>query len=207
MDAKIPWVSQMTVELEEIYNSLNIRYFGGELRKSAIVIDIESRCLTAKGTTKKSESGRESVFVIKMSPSSLQQPINLIVADILHEMIREYCKTHIELPECQCFSGSSGSYHNKKFKKFAESHGLVAIRGKYGWNETGPSKELTKFVDSQGWTTPKLAGIQFLDMDSKMPSSLHRWICPKCGLLGRFTVKRNIRILCEDCNVEFIRYD
>ena len=206
MDSKIPWVSQMTVELEEIYNSLNVRYFGGELRKSAITIDIESRRLTAKGTTKKSRSGRESVFVIKMSPSSLQQPINLIAADILHEMLKEYCKIHKNDPECQCLS-NKGYYHNEKFKKIAESHGLIAVKGEYGYDEIGPSKELTKFVDSQGWTTPKIAGIEFLDTDEKMPSSLHRWICPKCGLLGRFTVKRDIKILCKDCNVEFVRYD
>lgn len=50
-----------------------------------------------------------------------------------------------------CSRGNT--YHNKKFKECAESHGLeVAHHERYGWTVTTPSLELLDFIEGQGWT-------------------------------------------------------
>lgn len=76
----------MISQFEEIYNSLNVKYFNGELPKAAITFNLTRKTRT-KGYKKESPSGKNIMFEIVLGPEILHQSIDLTVSDILHEMV------------------------------------------------------------------------------------------------------------------------
>ena len=118
-------------------------------------------------------------------------------------------------------SGGGNSYHNKRFKAIAESHGLeVAHHEKYGWTITTPGIELLEFIESQGWQDLQMVeGVSLWDVlgtlpggaaqpgtgagtDGRRPSSTRKLICPCCGQSVRAT--RAVNILCGDCMLRMV---
>lgn len=193
-----PNISQMISQFEEIYNSLNVRYFNGELPKAAITFSLTRKTRT-KGHKKESPSGRTTMFEIVLGPEILHQPIDLTVSDILHEMVLEYCNIkHIKV------ACNNGTYHNKAFKTVAVGYGLHVERdARYGWSITKPTDDLKVFIDSQGWTTPKISDSELFDYVSSTKSSTRRWKCPKCGTIIRST--KEVRVICADCMEMFVK--
>ena len=195
---KNPNISQMISQFEEIYNSLNVKYFNGELPKAAITFNLTRKTRT-KGYKKESPSGKNIMFEIVLGPEILHQSIDVTVSDILHEMVCEYC----EIKNIKATS-NNGTYHNKTFKTVAAEHGLHIERGdKYGWSITKPSNDLRVFVDSQGWSTPKISDSELFDYVSSIKSSTRRWVCPKCGTIIRST--KDVRVICADCMKLFVK--
>ena len=67
-----------------------------------------------------------------MTAQQLHRPIGEIAATMIHEMCHQYASVH-EMQD----TSRGGNYHNKLFKKIAETHGLtVACAPQIGWSVT-----------------------------------------------------------------------
>ena len=79
---------------------------------------------------------------ITVCAETLNKPINTILAVLVHEMVHLDNKMR-EIADC-----SAGQYHNKNFKKAAESALLVCkYTPKYGYGITEPSPQLQELFD------------------------------------------------------------
>ena len=108
-------------------------------------------------------------------------------------------------------------YHNKAFKRAAESHGLICTRTRYGWSHTEPSDALIEWILDND--------IQEIQLNRNEPSGIRiaggsaaanggavigatgkshsiRYKCPVCGQLARTT--KTARLICGDCLVPML---
>ena len=90
---------------------------------------------------------------INIGAGTLARPIEDVAATLLHEMVHYY---NYENGVKDCSRGNT--YHNKRFKESAESHGLIVdYSQKYGWAHTSPSDKLLDFIATMptgGRSTP-----------------------------------------------------
>ena len=115
-------------------------------------------------------------------------------------------------------TSNRGVYHNRTFKELAEQRGLLISRHeKYGWTVTSPSEKTIDFCIGYGLEDIEICrqsdfyiGISGGKSGNgntgtprtKKPSSTRKYICPCCG--NSFRATKNIRVLCMDCNEQFI---
>jgi len=132
---------------------------------------------------------------------------------LLHEMCHLYCY------ENGIKDTSRGyTYHNKRFKAAAESHGLIVEHhDKYGWSITHPGDDLLDFVLETGLTDilifcNEYSGISISGTGSHSPngdssiapkkSSSRKYICPCCKNSVRAT--KTVNIACLDCEIPMV---
>lgn len=130
---------------------------------------------------------------------------------MVHEMVHMYCDCILNVQD----TSNKGDYHNKIFKREAETHGLIVTRSaKYGWSHTEPSDCLIEWVLEHDElreielcrVTPGLVpvgigkkagnsdGIQIVPTSN---SHHRKYICLKCGNSCRAT--KQINLICRDC--------
>lgn len=188
--------------LDELFQTLNNKYFEGELVKPVISVapDMTSGsygwCSTVQfWGDKENEAGH---FELNVTAEHLNRADTEIVATLLHEMVHLY---NIQNGVQDCSRGNT--YHNKKFKDEAERRGLAIDKSeKYGWTITSLQPETTEFVNSMGgidfqlWrlTNKKLAED---NPKKKKKSSSRKYECPTCGQSVRAT--KEVNIICADC--------
>ena len=202
--------SRLACALEKLFNKLNADSFNGELDTPIITIQSSSRSYghytiydawDVKGT------GRRE---INIASGTLDRPIEETVATLLHEMCHMYNDTILNIQDC---SGSSHMYHNKAFKRAAETHGLIVTHTRYGWSHTEPADNLLEWIlenDIQeiklnrnelhgiriaGGNAAANGGAATTGTTSKGHSI--RYKCPVCGQLARTT--KMARLICGDC--------
>ena len=146
------------------------------------------------------DSDGNGYYEINICAEYLDRPFEEICGTLLHEMVHLYNLQSDIQDTCR-----SGLYHNKQFKRAAEEHGLVVSKDiAYGFCFTRLNDEATRFVTSMKSTDFSLHRKKRRDSDAaKQRSSTRKYFCPKCGLIIRAT--RDVRVLCVDCNAEFIR--
>lgn len=192
--------------LIEIFDLLNKEYFESALSKPTITIQSTPKAyghFSLQDDTWVSTLGK--THEINIGAGTLARPIEKVVATMVHEMCHYYNYMH-GIKDCS----RGNTYHNKKFKKCAEEHGLIVERTQSkGWNRTSPSGKLIEFVKeksltdillyrNEGWRDP---GNATPGTDSEKPrtkrSSTRKYICPQCGNSVRAT--KEINLLCGDC--------
>ena len=148
---------------------------------------------------------------INIGAGTLARPIENVCATLLHEMVHYYCHVH-GIKD----TSRGNTYHNKRFKGIAESHGLkVSHHEKYGWTITEPNDELLTFVLENDLsdiliTRNEFYGVSVLGTGTHSntpplppkPSSSRKYICPCCGNSVRAT--KSVRIACMDCEAPMI---
>lgn len=170
--------SQAILYLENIYRSLNIKFFNGELRDVIITLSSKESTNHAIKFDKESISGKKNVVGIEFNVNCINKPIEQTVANIMHEMVHEYCREN----NIKC---GTASYHNEKFRQVADSHGLISSPSEskggypYGWGTSTANDELLAFIDQQGWKQIDVTGISFYKKKHK--PFVRRWTCPVCG--------------------------
>lgn len=193
------------VDLFDFWNKV---YFNSELEVPVITVNYSRRDLSmgwfvSGKAWKDMESGEGSVE-INISPQYLDLPFEETADTMLHEMCHYYCYLN-GIAE----TSRSGYYHNKKFKKVAETHGLKVEKtgNANGWaytELTENSKALLKkferdekFICSTGnrETKPNAHG------QEERASSTRKYICPCCRTKIRAT--RVVRVICADCQIMF----
>ncbi|MCD8323081.1 MAG: SprT-like domain-containing protein [Oscillospiraceae bacterium] len=197
-------MSRAVSQLEHIYNALNVDFYNGELPTPIITVQSKpgtyGHCTRGKVWRRKGETAYE----LNIAAEVLNKPIEETLDTILHEMVHLYCREN-EIQE----TSRGGTYHNKRFKIIAETHGLHCVPCPYGWN-TSPTDELVEYALAKGWSEISLGrdGITFTQVagttsqGGRRPSSTRKLACPVCGQSVRAT--KAVNILCGDCLVRMI---
>ena len=197
---------ETVVYLGKAYDFFNERLFGGELIKPVITVQRDERNKTNGWWSinkvwkwkdcDDSEPVEQEEYELNMTASGLNRPVKEVFATLLHEMCHQYASMN-KLQDCS----RSGQYHNKIFKKIAETHGLKCeCVAKIGWSHTELSPDTDKLAE------------EFLSENSgnlifRLPvthgqilksSSTRKYVCPVCGNSVRAT--KSVNIMCLDCN-------
>ena len=186
--------------LGKLYDYCNDNLFCGELNRPVITIQTDSRNKTygwwSCQKVWKENAEDDGEHELNMTAQSLNRPIDDIAATMIHEMCHQYASVN-DIQDCS----RSGSYHNKLFKKLAETHGLtVELLPTIGWSQTSLTKEtaalIDKFVKSNSdkviYRLPVLKG------STVKSSSTRKYVCPCCGNSVRAT--KSVNIMCADCD-------
>lgn len=186
--------------LGKLYDYCNDNLFCGELNRPVITIQTDSRNKTygwwSCQKVWKENAEDDGEHELNMTAQSLNRPIGDIAATMIHEMCHQYASVN-DIQDCS----RSGSYHNKLFKKIAETHGLIVeLLPTIGWSQTSLTKEtaalIDKFVKSNSdkviYRLPVLKG------STVKSSSTRKYVCPCCGNSVRAT--KSVNIKCADCD-------
>lgn len=199
--------------LNKIFDLLNDAYFESALSRPTITIQSTPRAyghFSLRGDTWLSKNG--ATHEINIGAGTLSRPIEEVAATLLHEMVHYY---NYENGVRDCSRGNT--YHNRRFKECAESHGLcVAHSDKCGWSHTTPSDELLMFVMDNGLTDILLNRNEYGGFrvagtgahnganggTTPRTSSTRKYACPCCGSSVRAT--KTVNISCMDCNQQML---
>ena len=95
------------------------------------------------------------------------------------------------------------TYHNERFKRSAEAHGLVAQKvGNSGYANTSLSSKTRQLIESLNLDNFKIYRDLYGDVKERKKQSSIKYRCPACSTIIRATRKVNVR--CDDCNRMFI---
>ena len=135
--------------LNKVFDQLNVEFFESALTRPTITIQSTPRMyghFSLREDTWLSKLG--GTHELNIGAGTLARPIEDVAATLLHEMCHLYCYENGIKDTSRNYT-----YHNKRFKATAESHGLaVTHHDKYGWSITSPGDDLLDFVLSAGLT-------------------------------------------------------
>ena len=199
--------------LNKLFDLLNAEFFENALSRPTITIQSTPRAyghFSLREDTWVSKLG--GTHEINIGAGTLARPIEDVAATLLHEMVHYY---NYEKGIQDCSRGNT--YHNRKFKAAAESHGLTVTHSeKYGWSHTAPSDDLLDFVLRNGLTDILISRNEFTGFqitgigthsgtDTTPPprtSSTRKYLCPCCGNSVRAT--KTVNIACLDCAEQMV---
>ena len=198
--------------LNKLFDLLNQRFFESALSRPTITIQSTPRAyghFSMRDDTWVSVTGSSNE--INIGAGTLARPIENVCATLLHEMVHYYC--HVNGIKD---TSRGNTYHNKRFKEIAESHGLtVNHHEKYGWTITEPNDELLTFVLENDLSDILITRNEFYGVSvsgtgthsntpplPSKPSSSRKYICPCCGNSVRAT--KSVHIACLDCKEPMI---
>lgn len=187
-------------ELEDMFDLFNKKYFEDKLSKPVITVSPDSTkgaygwCTSWKAW----KDGQREYYEINMCAEYLTRPFEQVAGTMLHEMIHLY---DLENGIQDCSRG--GTYHNAKFKKAAEEHGLIVeATEKYGYAKTQLSDEAKKAIEDfkgkSAFVLFRESGRKTEKKTTKSKSSSRKYVCPCCGTIVRAT--KEVKIICADCN-------
>ncbi len=143
-------LKNMQEVLEYGFEVLNEVYFGNAL--PPVVITIMSSPKTyGHFTTGRVWKAEENHYnEINISAEHLDRNIEETMATLMHEMVHYYC----QLSGINDTS-KEGRYHNRNFKREAETRGLIISYCKYiGYSVTEPSEGFIEVIQSHGVEKP-----------------------------------------------------
>lgn len=198
--------------LNKVFDMLNTEFFENALSRPTITIQSTPRAyghFSLREDTWLSKLG--ATHELNLGAGTLARPIENVAATLLHEMVHLYCYENGIKDTSRGFT-----YHNKRFKAAAESHGLiVAHHEKYGWSITSPSDALLDFVLETGLTDILIFRNEYNGISisgtgthsSGTPilpkkSSSRKYICPCCRNSVRAT--KVVNIACLDCQIPML---
>lgn len=199
--------------LNKVFKLVNEEYFGSSLELPTITIQSTVGAYGHVSVNKVWHSNDSFTRELNLSADYLNRPIENVVSTLIHEGCHLYAiQSGIK------DTSNNGVYHNKRFKALAEERGLSITRHeKYGWTITEPTEVVLDFCIEN-----HLEDIQIVRQSSysigisggksgsgktvirpRKPSSTRKYVCPCCG--NSFRATKDIRVLCLDCNEEYIR--
>jgi len=213
MSKEITKMSRLAGQLERMFNALNRDFYNGELETPTITVQNTPRAYGHVSTWDAWSVKGNGRKELNVGAGTLNRPLEATVSTILHEMAHLYSMDVLNVQD----TSRGGTYHNKFFKKTAESHGLICARSeKYGWSDTSTtlSDELVEWVLLHDEfreielcrTTPGLSAVgvgtraadgSTIITPGTSKSNSRRFVCPKCGMIARTT--RAARLICGDC--------
>ena len=204
--------SRTAGQLEKMFRELNAHYFNGELPEPIISLKKTPGAYGHFTCGKVWQAGTEHRYEINISTATLSRPIEDTTATLLHEMVHLYCYVH-GIKD----TSRGGTYHNKRFKETAETHGLIVHHHpKYGWTLTSPSDDLLDFILENGLTDILITRNEYHGISVSgtgthstggedfppKKSSTRKYLCPCCGNSVRAT--KAVHIACLDCQREML---
>lgn len=206
-------LADVIVQLESIFSKLNELLFESKLSKPVITVASNGRrknvlgwCSTVKVWL---GDGARCYYEINICAEFLNRDIIEICGTIIHEMVH-LLNAENDILDCS----RHGYYHNGKFKKAAEEHGLfVEKMGTYGYAATSLMPKTEQSIKSLGldkftlYRDPLYAqgngqedGQESGQANAKQ--STRKYACPSCHTIIRAT--RSVNVHCVDCDFDFI---
>ena len=186
--------------LNKMFDLLNTEFFENALSRPTITIQSTPRAyghFSLREDTWLSKLG--GTHELNIGAGTLGRNIEDVSATLLHEMCHLYCYENGIKDTSRNYT-----YHNKRFRDVAESHGLIVKHHeKYGWGITSPGDDLLDLVLSAGLTDILIFRNEYSDLSTgSIPpkkSSSRKYICPCCKNSVRAT--KVVNIACLDCQV------
>lgn len=208
-------MSRAVSQLEHIYNVLNTDFFNDALPVPIITVQSKPGSYGHCTTTKVWQRKESKAYELNIAAEVLNFPIEETIDTMLHEMCHLFCMQNKIKDTC-----NNGKYHNKRFKKVAEDHGLTCVPcGQYGWN-TKPGDNLVEYALEKGWSEIQMGrnslppamrtgntgtnqpGDNGDQSGGKRPSSTRKYVCPHCGQSVRAT--KRVNIICGNCMEQMV---
>ncbi len=189
-----------TGELQKLFDKLNAAEFGNKLPETMIAIQTFGRgkralygwCTVQKiwKTDAQSEDGH---YEITICAEFLKRSFEEIAATMIHEMVHLFNLVN-EIKD----TSNNNVYHNKKFKKEAELHGLTITKAPtIGWSVTTLNDNGKTLVHSLG--VDETAFDMFRSIMTRIVKKAPKqftFTCPICNEKVRST-NENLRAFCE----------
>ena len=186
--------------LGKLYDFANERLFNGELKKPVITVQRDERNKTngwwSVGKVWQENAEDEGEHELNMTAQQLNRPIEQIAATLIHEMCHQFASAN-NMQDCS----RSGTYHNKLFKKIAETHGLkVECVPQIGWSHTELTEETAAMINEFVAENPAtvIYRLPVVKGQTVKTSSTRKYVCPLCGQSVRAT--KQVNIICADCD-------
>ena len=186
--------------LSGLYDFCNKKLFGGELEKPIITVQQDARNKASGWWSIKKvwheNTDDDGEHELNITAQSLSRPIGQIAATLLHEMCHQYATAN-NIQDCS----RGNTYHNKLFKRIAETHGLIVeCVPTIGWSKTDLTKDTETLIADFVKDNPE--SLIFREPTEKgqivKSSNTRKYECPACGQSVRATKKVNI--ICADCS-------
>lgn len=197
-------IRPIITELETIFDELNAKLFDGKLEHPVITVSPDTtkgaygwftlwRAWTGDGN--EDAKATTGYYELNVCAEHLQRPIGDVVGTLLHEMVHLYNKQHGVSD-----TSRGGWYHNEKYRKAAEAHGLTVTKeDKYGWCRTALNEDMQKWLTERGTGRFDLHRRAVPKKQRKtVKNHSIKYQCPCCGNSVRATKPVSIR--CEDCD-------
>lgn len=196
-------------ELHRAFKMFNENLFNGALPEPAILIQSRGNKKLTLGWCSvqkiwKNEVTEEEKYEINIVAEALNRGIYPVMTTLLHEMI------HLHNLVNNIKDTSRGNtYHNMKFKKTAEAHGLLVEHAdRIGWSVSKLQGLTMDLIDEHKFDEAVFSlGRRDLNFEGagkprkKAKTSSRKYICPCCGTSIR--ASKDVNILCGDCtNIE-----
>lgn len=184
----------------QIYDFLNAKFFQNELKKPVITLaPCERNKFTGWFVLKevwKESAEDKGETEINISTNFLNRPVINIFETMLHEMCHQYAYDN-KIKDCS----RGGAYHNKIFKRIAETHGLIVDKlPTIGYARTDLTNDSKKIIEA--FLKDNNFSFIYRDLVFKgqkiKSSSTRKYICPCCNQSVRAT--KQVNIICADCN-------
>lgn len=192
-------------ELHRAFKMFNENLFGGALPEPAILIQSRGNKKLTLGWCSikkiwKNEITEEEKYEINIVAEALNRGIYPVMTTLLHEMVHLY-----NLVNNIKDTSRGNTYHNMKFKKTAEAHGLLVEHAdKIGWSVSKLQSLTMDLIDSFAFDEAVFSlGRRDLDFEGegkprkKKKTSSRKYICPECGTSIR--ASKDVNILCAEC--------
>lgn len=195
-------ISEATAFLENAYVALNNKFFQGQLPPVIITIQSSPRAYGHYTTWDAWHEGEEGYREINLGAETLSQPIENLMAVMIHEMTHHYCAVISNQKD----TSRGNTYHNKIFKQVAESTGAVIIGydPRMGYSPTTPSDALIAFVEEQGWKDVDLSRNTPERATRGRNNGVRKLVCPECGCSVRATKEVHIACMSHDSPIEMV---
>lgn len=144
-------LEKLNIELNRLFDLFNDRFYSGQLRKPVVAVQTNGgkgrRRLSMGWCTCdkiwKDHSTNDYYYEITICSEYLYRSVEEICSTLLHEMVHLYCNEQ-GIKE----TSRSNTYHNKRFKELAESHGLIVTYDeRIGWSSSQLTPEAAAFVE------------------------------------------------------------
>ena len=193
-------ISEATAFLEQAYIVLNNQYFGGQLPPVVITVQSSPKAYGHYTTWDAWHTDTDGYREINLGAETLNQPIENLIAVMVHEMTHHYCAVN-GIKD----TSRGGTYHNSAgFKRVAEGTGAVSIGydPRIGHSPTTPTSALIAFVEEQGWKGVDLSRNTPERAARGRNNGVRKYVCPECGISVRAT--KAVNIGCLDCGTVMV---
>lgn len=196
---------QIYAQLEHIFRILNIDLFDDRLPVPAFTFFSSQKKNGWYFKEKKVQ------YVISINEEELEKDVKEIVQNMLHCMVHEYCRI-FSVPD----TSRNGRYHNKRFGKCAEAHGLVIeYNKKEGFVTVGITMEVEDIVNKKLSDIKEKIDVAVKSERDKRNKRYERkkeniiaaytyiWECPLCHAKAKSSY--NAKLICGYCLVAMNR--
>lgn len=193
-------LSESIKNLEELFDIFNQRLYNSELEKPIISIQLDKTgkaygwCTTYKAW--QTTDGKE-YYEINMCAEYMTRSFEETCGTLIHEMAHLYNLMH-DIKDC------NKQYHNGKFKKTAEEHGLIVEKTKYGWSNTQLNDEMKDFIKNLNYSFDIARKAETKIKGKAKTKKYHSYMCPCCN--AKIYSVSLLNVECNDCGMSFIEY-